>query len=1119
MPPLQPQLVEVRFGKLDKKTSDKLAVPGTLAVAQNLDVVETGKYQRRSGTAVYDDVVGATRLHAGEREFLVGTPGTLFSDLDGVFANRGAISGVRSDHTPINVSTFEQANHDFVRHDGLDWHVWEEDSGIYYAVRDSATGAYLVVDGVITQAADRRRPRIFAAGAHVLVTYYDASPGAPNNRIAGRRIATATPTSVGGETGIGTLAAFGGEGYDAIFTSGTTLTFAFLVAIDGASPPNVGLRLRNWNVATMAAGTTVTSTTLGQMQPAVDAAISIVRFDATAGYHVVFVYKDTAAAFPAQVNLATAPADLSAAPTVVNIFASSAHTNAFDLRNCTGWVDGAGTTHILVDVESSAADGRERIHYWTRTSGGSISGPNVLYGRRLMCQAFTFLGRVVFLASATVATAAGNESTLFLIDGLTGAMVGRALPSLAAEATEDYGWLPRALVTDVVEIPVAYAATTEQNAAALLVFEELEPARWLEIAGVTLVPGSTIHLYDGIGVSELGFHFKPVNTASATPGGGSLASGDYWYRAHWSWVDATGRLHRGPPCDAFKVTAALNDKAQLTWESLTVTLKSAPVQQAVLQVFRSTVNPSAAGAAAMFLVATVPNDPSLATFVVEDPMSDATLITQERLYTLGNTVLANTPPPPANGLTAWGDRVWAWERDVLWFSKVIVDDFGVAFSDEQYIQIIDDRGDIVAAADGGPRLAIFKRTGIYTVSGDGPNDVGQGTFSPVKRMAVPLGARAAASVVSTEIGVFFQDDASGHIWLLPPDGLPTPIGRDVEPISSGLTITDSVVVPERRQVRFFSLEGTTLIYDLTHEQWRTATEQPAEAAAVVGDLLHYVTSAGEIRQEDPEAWTEGADSPGTVTPDAEPMTFGQLRPEAVPDLTVRLATTGALPTVTPAGTGVGKTLTKSTNGALTVDGVAAAAADLVLVKNQASAADNGVYTVTNPGSAGAPFVLTRATGFDQVGETTPGKIIGVSAGATLEGSRWMLLDDGTPYQAVLESTWLSLAGVGGYQRTYAMQATGENRGPHELGCTLGYRFGDAEDVSAVDASVLDDDEGYRVEARPAIKHQRSTAIKIRLEDNSPPTAGFALEALNLTVGLRPGRARTPRSHITNPETP
>lgn len=101
---------------------------------------------------------------------------------------------------------------------------------------------------------------------------------------------------------------------------------------------------------------------------------------------------------------------------------------------------------------------------------------------------------------------------------------------------------------------------------------------------------------------------------------------------------------------------------------------------------------------------------------------------------------------------------------------------------------------------------------------------------------------------------------------------------------------------------------------------------------------------------------------------------------------VRLATAAALPASTYAnGTaGVGATITASANGALTIDGVAVALNDRILVKDQAAGLQNGIYTVTNTGGPSAAFVLTRATDADNspTGEVSFGMFTSVIAGNT-----------------------------------------------------------------------------------------------------------------------------------------
>lgn len=109
----------------------------------------------------------------------------------------------------------------------------------------------------------------------------------------------------------------------------------------------------------------------------------------------------------------------------------------------------------------------------------------------------------------------------------------------------------------------------------------------------------------------------------------------------------------------------------------------------------------------------------------------------------------------------------------------------------------------------------------------------------------------------------------------------------------------------------------------------------------------------------------------------------------------QLATTTALAanTYNNGSSGVGATLTANANGALSVDGVAVAVGNRILVKNEVTQANNGVYTVTQTGSAGTPYILTRATDFDSSGtgvdQIDAGDFFLITAGSTLANTSWV----------------------------------------------------------------------------------------------------------------------------------
>lgn len=93
------------------------------------------------------------------------------------------------------------------------------------------------------------------------------------------------------------------------------------------------------------------------------------------------------------------------------------------------------------------------------------------------------------------------------------------------------------------------------------------------------------------------------------------------------------------------------------------------------------------------------------------------------------------------------------------------------------------------------------------------------------------------------------------------------------------------------------------------------------------------------------------------------------------------------------------------SGAQTIDGVAVAAGNRVLVKSQSAAAANGIYVA----AAGA---WTRATDFDAASEVT-GATVFVSEGTTNGASQWNMTTAGAIVVGTTAVTWTQVGGGGG----------------------------------------------------------------------------------------------------------
>jgi len=115
--------------------------------------------------------------------------------------------------------------------------------------------------------------------------------------------------------------------------------------------------------------------------------------------------------------------------------------------------------------------------------------------------------------------------------------------------------------------------------------------------------------------------------------------------------------------------------------------------------------------------------------------------------------------------------------------------------------------------------------------------------------------------------------------------------------------------------------------------------------------------------------------PDIVNPDA---------PEEGATYYVRMATSTSLNACTyNNGTaGVGATLTGNVNGILSqsnqvgkIDNITPVLGDIILVKNQFQALQNGIWEISQLGDVSNPFILTRIDGYDETSEIYPSIVL------------------------------------------------------------------------------------------------------------------------------------------------
>jgi hypothetical protein len=87
------------------------------------------------------------------------------------------------------------------------------------------------------------------------------------------------------------------------------------------------------------------------------------------------------------------------------------------------------------------------------------------------------------------------------------------------------------------------------------------------------------------------------------------------------------------------------------------------------------------------------------------------------------------------------------------------------------------------------------------------------------------------------------------------------------------------------------------------------------------------------------------------------------------------------------------TLTANSNGAISIDGVSLVANDRVLVKNQNTQTQNGIYFVSTVGDGTHPYILTRATDFNSSAYIKAGVYTIIEEGTVNADSCWVLTTD------------------------------------------------------------------------------------------------------------------------------
>lgn len=982
--PAQQVDVEVRLLDRDGHTSDKLAVPGTLSAAQNVEMTREGRYQRRPGSVDHSNLFSTGHDIESLDDELVDVLSFgvfAYNEVTADWESRGNTPH-RSARVEPRVTSSNQTSHSLVIAGGYDWDFWI-DNGlaggtapcVRYSVIDRATGQFLYANRVLDGTTTMVSCAAFVVGVNIFVLMMDSASTATST-LKARNIPIATPDtpSASSTIDVTTVAGAAKRAFDAYVRDASVICIAYKFDSGGTSR----LRVRNWTVSTMtsAAVNTFTSATQG------DDAIGIMDH-----LHTVDSLLHIALAGP------TGLSSMRINATSLAFSGTEAVLDAtFIGRACTGWVDSVTLTETVHAAEYSVGVPASPIamSVFTRTSGGVVSlaaGPflnispasrpwyHPTHGNEMLFKYHSDIQPTYFVASPFVGLMAAYARIFSgTADAYTNPVAGpltvkqrfERLPVAVVDGTEVILPLSRLEPNSTPKAPVTGAYKVTLGAA--------EPAKNVVVPGGLLIPGGAPLRYDHSTVSGW-FHLAP-ETPVATAVAGTLAAGVYRFIAIYEITDPTGRVHRSAQTPEVSITLGAPGGVQLSTIVTGLLFHNyGNFNDAAVSVswYRTDVNP---GVAPQFYFRGRAD--GIAVFVD----NDINRVSGEELYVGDGSTFENGPPPPLRQYENWNGRgfyLLEENRRAFGWTKRYQEGVGVEFT-ENFTGLIEDKyGDLTALAPLGERFILFKRDAFYWISGDGPDDQGNGDFTEPALIEGFPGTLNPRSVLSTELGVFYQaPDMS--IWLM---GFGLSCTKIMAVDDVRMPVVDAILVSDRRQARFYVASGgfgLTLVYDLDHRRWFTWTDADSTApvsACVHDGVAHVATSLDTLRVDEAAAWT----------------------------------------------------------------------------------------------------------------------------------------DAGVPYLAAIELTWMSLGKLAGYCRTWAIQLLGELLGAHTLSLLATADFGTTPTTRSLASTAIQSAHGYRVEAKVPRQMQQETSLKLQIRDNSPATAGWALDAINLQVGIAAGRRpRLPRGH-------
>lgn len=881
---IQWQTVNLPFAAgLQQKADDRARPQPFLDICNDAQFDELGGTQPRLPFATTAGAVFGGGTISGARRIVRNGNETVLFTSDSVYAwnaqlakwvLRGTHLAISVDETTRFATAGDQIEGDRAELNGTVVYAWNEGGVVFAAALDKTTGAVLMAPFSIIAAS--QRPRLVALATKIMFFVEANATG-----LLAYALDPADPSAalVGGTSVTVAAAAVFNSYYDVVkvdsqdlvvgvYRRDTTTSYSVFTVTpalvvttstkartaDGpvaiATVPGGGLQTQviRQNIATAIQGDFLTTSTLADLtiNQAVFAGAAAQVNQLTAAYRSV----QNAGAFRCYVFASTEAASDATGTSVMN------------------FVDTAGTIGTSAQfirqlgVASRAFSYNGSVYLWMAFAGISTVatlGPFTTPALALQNTYFLYRDDSFLCAKSMTGRAGGFSAT-------RGHLPGVALTS----GTTVFTWCgTERRRIELGTGDVSFAARVPSDM--VFTFDTNKARRTARLGRTLYISGGEILQYDGVRLTEVGFHIYPWLFGIIDAGGGSVATGTYSYKQTFRCPNAQGETDRSTTATIASITNSSSSLSVLTSTPLTVTHKTSVVPAA--EFWRTLVAPNADSP--FFLVSSndpaaltnpnryVPNSTTVTTLpTFNDFLADANVSIREANPENGAT-LENICPPPAKIIIATDTRLFlagvAGDPDRVWYSRLRGNNEVASFNDVLVFDVPRVGDDEITCVwfDANGVFYAARRTAIFAFSGQGKDNDDQGqNFTLSRIVSEDVGVLNHESVALTPKGVILK---SAKGWqLLHGNG-------DLEFIGAGVSDFDAEevlsvdVVETQHHVRILTA-ARMIVWDYLINQWEQWTIADGLHSCVVGGAQVYLTATGtRTQQTDYTGLTYGLD--------------------------------------------------------------------------------------------------------------------------------------------------------------------------------------------------------------------------------------------------------------------